>query len=269
MTPSNGSAHAACSEYTARVQDGVGMELRFVREILEGTFTPDLADELISDALDGHPPLQDASDVLAFCRGPLAQLLEARAGAGVRHMVLETLEPVLGASAKRATAPPPAITETAPGSVAIDIDVDGADEKDSTKATVQIPLVSKGEQVSVLIVAGSDQLAETLLRALGEDRVAPRTTNNEQELRRAIFSVIPNLLVVDAAYAPSDVPRGGIATVLKALPVTVQPVVWGADTDYGRGLVEAMKAAGAEAAFLDRTTGIATLLDLVRARLAG
>ena len=266
------------------------MELRFIREVLEGTFAPDLADELLADALDGHPPLRDASDVLTFCRGPLAQVLERRAGAGVRHMVLESLEPVLGASAKRATAPPPSITETAPGSVgaasaamAIDIDLDGdglisleldasSDDDDaatSKKTTVQIPMVSEGGRVGVLIVAKSPRLGDTLVRALGDDRVLPKTTNDSVELRRAIFSVMPNLLVIDAAYEPSDVPRSEIATVMTALPVSIQPVVWGADTDYGKGLVQAMRTLGAEAAYLDRTTGIATLLDLVRARLAG
>lgn len=252
------------------------MELRFVREVLEGTFAPDLADELLSTALDEHP-VKDAADVLALCRGPLATLLEQRAGAGVRHMVLETLEPVLGASVQRNTAPPPAITETAPGSVGLDIDVDmdgdveeeDEDAKSSKKTTVQIPMVSEGGRVTVLIVAGSERLADTLLRALGDDRVDPRTTNDELELRRAIFGVMPNLLVVDAAYDPSEVPRSGIATVLSALPVSIQPVVWGADTEYGQGLVQAMKTVGAEAAYLDRTTGIATLLDFVRARLAG
>lgn len=253
------------------------MELRFVREVLEGTFAPDIADELLSTALDEHP-VHDAADVLALCRGPLAELLEQRGGAGVKHMVLETLEPVLGASVQRNTAPPPAITETAPGSMGgldIDVDIEGDDvEEDddatsSKKTTVQIPMVGAGGRVTVLIVAGSDRLADTLLRALGEDRVEPRTTNDELELRRAIFGVMPNLLVVDAAYDPSEVPRSGIATVLTALPVSIQPVLWGADTEYGQGLVQAMKAVGAEAAYLDRTTGIATLLDFVRARLAG
>lgn len=243
------------------------MELRFIREVLEGTFAPDQADEILSDALEQHPTLETAADVLEFCRGPLAALIEERAGAGMKHAVLESLEPVLGASVKRATMPPPSeITDTAPGSLeGLDIDVDV--DEDKGKTTVQIPM-AEGGRVSVLIIAKSNRLADTLLRALGDDRVVPQTTNDEQELRRAIFSMMPNLLVVDAAYDPSEISRGGVATVMKALPVSIQPVVWGSDTEYGRGLVGAMKAAGAEAAYLDRTTGIATLLDLVRARLA-
>ncbi len=224
----------------------VDKEAHYVREVLEGAFAPEVASELMFDALariGGVPSSTD--EVLAFCRGPLAEVVEARVGSGVRAAILERIEQVLVRRDWSGT------------DIPIDVDEEGA--------TRVMPTVWR-EPVRVLVVAGSGAFAEVLSASLGSGRVAPRTSNGDAaELRRAIFAHAPLLLIVDATSAPS-IDAAELVVLLRGLPDDVAPVIWGIETEYGALLANGLQQFGVSANGLRFGEGVAPLLDLVMAR---
>lgn len=220
-----------------------------MREVLEGAFSPELATQLMFEALQavGSVP-RSQQEVLAFCHGPLAQIVEDLVGGEARGVVLARLDQVLVRGDVTGT------------DIPIDVDIDA-----EPSLTMVMPTVWR-EPVSVLSVSSTGDFAERLHVALGASRVNVVTVDGEAEVRKAVFQRSPLLVVVDAT-APPAMERGSIAAVFRGLPDNVLPVVWGAETEYGDGLANAMQVAGvANAISLRFGEGIPAFMDLVLAR---
>lgn len=231
------------------LQATVRQEVHIVREVLEGAFTPELATQLMFEALQavGNVPTSE-DQVLKFCRGPLAQIVEDMVGEHARAAVLLRLEQVLVKGDSTGT------------DIPIDVDLDP-----EPSLTMVMPTVWR-EPVSVLVVSSTGDFAQRLHAALGAARVTVATVDGETEVRKGVFQMSPLLVVVDATAAPS-MERGAIATAFRGLPDNVLPVVWGAETEFGHGLAQAMLAAGVSNAISLRFgEGIPAFLDLVLAR---
>ncbi len=145
--------------------------------------------------------------------------------------------------------------------VEVDIDVEGGLE---SPVTLRIPVSSK-RPVSVLVVSSTDELASWLTTALGSERVRVRTVREEPELRRAVFSDSPLLVLIDTK-APADIERGTLAAAVRDLPDSVTPVIWAVDDDFGRTLAQNLRAVAVFVVELQRSEGEEPLLDLVRSR---
>jgi hypothetical protein len=231
------------------LQATVRQEVHIVREVLEGAFSPELATQLMFEALQavGDVPTSPES-VLKFCRGPLAQIVEDVVGQDARAAVLVRLEQVLVKGDMTGT------------DIPIDVDLE-----DEPSMTMVMPTVWR-EPVSVLVVSSTGDFAQRLHAALGASRVTVATVDGEMDVRKGVFQMSPLLVVVDATAAPR-MERGAIAAAFRGLPDNVLPVVWGAETEYGDGLANAMRAAGVHAAIsLRYGEGIPAFLDLVLAR---
>lgn len=229
----------------------VDKEVHYVREVLEGAFAPEVASTLMFEVLAASGAMPSTTEeVLAFCRGPLADAIEARVGAAARGAILERLEQVLVRRDWSGTDIP--------------IDVDEAGDLEATRV---MPTVWR-EPVVVLVVAATGAFAELLSASLGRGRVAPHTVDGDgAELRRAVFALEPLLFVVDATAAPS----AGVAelvALLRGLPDSVAPVVWGTETEYGAALIDALREQGVVVNGLRYGEGVGPLLDLILARRA-
>lgn len=228
-----------------------------MREVLEGAFAPNVAAEIMADAHQEGVVLDSVRDVLTFCRGPLAERIVKRGGISVKEAILQRLEQVLVAT-DAPTVPPDSVP---PPDISIEISI-GDDGREDTRV---MPTVHKGP-VSVLVIAGSADFAELLLASLGRTKVAPTTVHTENEIRKAMFSAAPLLVVIDATAAPG-LDRGTIAAALRGLPDNVVSIVWGAETEFGDGLAAALEAAGVPGATsLRYGEGLAPLVDLIMAR---
>jgi hypothetical protein len=239
----------SCGILRGVLQATVRQEVHIVREVLEGAFSPELATQLMFEALQAVGDVPTSADaVLQFCRGPLAQIVEDVVGADARTAVVLRLEQVLVEGNMTGTDIP--------------IDVDFEPEP---SLTMVMPTVWR-EPVSVLVVSCTGDFAERLHAALGASRVTVATVDGEMDVRKGAFQMSPLLVVVDATAAPT-MERGSIAAVFRGLPDHVLPVVWGAETEYGDGLANAMRAAGiGNAISLRYGEGIPAFLDLVLAR---
>jgi len=226
----------------------IRQEVHVVREVLEGAFSPELATTLMFQALQAHGDVpRTPDDVLALCRGPLGAVVEERVGATIRNMVIDRLEQVLVRGSRDGT------------DIPIELDLDG----DPTD-TMVIPVVFQ-EPVSVVVLAAAEDFGRHLLAALGPERVRVKTVTSEDALRKAVFTAEPLLVLIDATQPPSTEPPV-VVTSLKALPDSVQPVVWGTDMEYGADLIRTLVAMGVTANGLVQADGIAPLLDLVLSR---
>lgn len=220
-----------------------------MREVLEAAFSPELATQLMFEALQAVGTIPaSVEEVLSFCHGPLAQIVEDLVGSEARGAVLERLDQVLVRG------------DTTGTDIPIDVDFDA-----EPSLTMVMPTVWR-EPVSVLAVSSTGDFASRLHAALGASRVNVVTVDGEAELRKAVFQRSPLLVVVDAT-APPSMERGAIAAGFRGLPDNVLPIVWGAETEYGDGLANAMRVAGvANAISLRFGEGIPAFLDLVLAR---
>ena len=223
-------------------------EVHIVREVLEGAFSPQLATQVMFEALQQSGAVPGSTEeVLHFCRTGLASVVEEMVGADVREIVLQRLEQVLVKGDRTGT------------DIPIEVDLD------DDSVTMVMPTVWR-QPVSVLVLAGTPHFATQLHAALGDGRVHVTTVDGEEDTRRAVFSSAPLIVMVDAT-APPSIDRGTIATTLRSLPDNVLPVVWGRETEYGDGLEQALQAAGVTATIsLRYGHGIGPLLDLVQAR---
>ncbi len=221
-----------------------------MREVLEGAVAPELATQIMFEALDvvGRVP-SSSEEVMSFCRGPLRSGVASRLGDDIAAIILERLEQVLTTGDRTGT------------DIPIDIDFDDAEPS----VTAVMTTVWR-QPVSVLVLASTKDFAERLFAALGATRVTVRTVATEAEIQKGIFSAAPLLVLVDAT-APPNLARGVVATSFRALPDNALPVVWGRETEYGEGLAVALEAAGIGTSnSLRFSDGIGPLLDLVLSR---
>lgn len=222
-------------------------DMQRMRRGLERVLSPATATGAIFEALDrwqhGVPADRDA--VLALIRGPLTEVLRERVGVDRTAALVRSLEAELEGA----------------GATDLDVDVEIEDEIEDIPETVQMTAVP--HPVSVLIVGATDEFARRLVTALGEDRVKVETVRDEWQVRHAVFSGSPLVVVVDAC-APPAVRPPELAELLAQVPEATLPILWGNETDYGKAM--RAKGLGQRVVSLPRSEGIEPLFDLVLSR---
>src|SRR5690606_4312995 len=103
---------------------------------------------------------------------------------------------------------------------------------------------------------------------LGDDRVRTVSVVDEITFRKAVFAYAPLIVLVDGTSPPSVDPRA-LTAMLRGLPVSAMPVLWGAESGWARAVVPGLEGAGIRLVTLTREEGIEPLLDLVLARFRG
>jgi len=229
-------------------------EVQLVRETLEGIVEPAIATSVLFESLSrwGRGVPEGAEEVLQLVRGPLTELLEARLGPHARTALAE-LEAQLA--------------DLVPAeSLDVDVEIDLGDEpdlQDANEMTAQMTAVQV--PVKVLVVAGYGQFAQRLNASIGAERCHAVTVSSVEELRRTVFRLAPQIVVVDAAQ-PAAVRAHELSQALKGLPDAALSFVWGADSHYGRDLRSQLVQLETDTMFLDRQEGIEPLLDLILSR---
>lgn len=219
-------------------------ELRLVRERLERVLSPSLAGAVLFEALAAGPAPSSAAETLALVEGPLSAALAAHLAEDEARSLVEEIAAVLA----------PAIAQEA--------STEGRPPRADT--TLEIPLPGPAG-VTVVVLSANDQVASRLEGALGPDRVTAVAVRSAMGLRRALDASAPRVVIVDAAHFPSIEPAE-VAQLLAPLPRAVLRAVWGSELPYGAVSITELARLGVAVTPLDRTEGIAPLVDLVRAR---
>jgi hypothetical protein len=213
-------------------------ELRLIQSTIESVLSPALADQTYRDAitaLGGEPAT--SSDVLELVNGPLRVSLARRLGRAAADDVVDDLLATLVT-----TAPPrPA----------------------SAEATRELPL--EREQVCVLVLSSTDALARALAAELGPRRLEVATAGTPEEARAWLATHAAGIVMIDGASFASIEPTS-LPALLAPLPTTTVRAVWAVDAPYGAAALGALVEAHAPVTPLDRREGLATVVDLVRAR---
>jgi hypothetical protein len=210
-------------------------ELRLVQSTLESVLSPELADLTYREATAGGEP-ESPSDVVDLVHGPLRAALGRRLGRSAADDVVDELLATL------VTAAPP--------------------RSPSAEATRELPL-ERG-RVGILVLSSTDALARALAAEL-PDQLAMTTAGTLAEARSALAMVAPRIVLVDGASFASIEPAS-LVQLLAPLPTTTVRAVWAVDAPYGAAALGALVDARATVTPLDRREGLATIVDLVRAR---
>lgn len=230
-------------------------ELRLVREKLESVLAPELAASILFEALTesgGRPP-STGEATLALVEGPLARVLGRRVRTTERDVIVSDLVELLRAIVG------PALTPAQPIHVA----------KYRREHEPTLEVTRDRGAVSVLVLAGKEDLATRLEATLGPGRVSARTLTTRAELSALLGrdSRFPAIVLVDAVEFPAIEPVE-LADLLERTPAGTVHAIWGGDLPYGSMILGELVERRVPATPLDRREGIEPLLDLVRSRRA-
>ena len=222
------------------MSDGA-LELKVVRESLEGLVAPEVAASLLFEALSALGELPSSGQgIRALVDGPLRALLCHQLGDDAGTDAVDQILSRLGGAQQLRSGRDQDITKN----VAL-----------STDAVV------------VLLVSGSRAFLERLLATLGPGHVAPVYASSLDELAKRAARLPPAIIIVDAADFPAIEPAE-LAGTLGTLPPDAVRAIWGVDLPYGMALLAATQRLKLATTPLDRKEGIAPLVDLVRSRRA-
>lgn len=231
------------------------IELRIVRESLEGVVAPSLQSTVMFEALESHGRElpRTTEELLTFVRSSLQDALVKRVGHREASAVVARIEQLLR-SAPTLTPPAEAIDTRTPPS--------GIRHRDRD-VTTEIAIAR--EPVVVLVIAAGGSMVQRLHAALGRSRVTGVTANDVERVRGVTSSYTPPIVLVDATDFPAINPIE-LAGVLAKLPPTTACGVWGADLPYGKSVIAAMAAAESPAVAFARGEGVEPMLDLIKSR---
>ncbi|MDW8245190.1 MAG: hypothetical protein RMJ84_01305 [Sandaracinaceae bacterium] len=235
----------------------IASEIGPIRQCLEAHLSSELSRSILFEALasleEGLP-----FEASAFVFTHLARSLR-------NHLPVQKAEEVLRAVEEK-------LSETALSAQ------EGEEEIELDPITVSVELSAETQQlpavsgpVPVLVLCGpQSRFANRLVLCLGEDRVYAHPVSTIEELRRMIFLWNPLLVVVDAPSS-NHLECAEVAEVLGALPNHVVPVVWGAESPWGKALLERIRPLPEKIppVGLSRSQGIEPLCDLVLSRFRG
>ncbi len=214
-------------------------ELRLLRESLEGTLEPTLAQNVLFEAMErrgGHPP-PDRASLESLAQNELAVVLTERVGARTAADILADIMLSLG----RMPADPPRMR--------------GRDD------TASIPHESTPLGV---LVSASGGVGARLHAAIGPDRMTLTSARNAVA-DAALLRATPAVVLIDgadfAAIEPSE-----LAALLSRVPSTTARLLYGPDLPYGAAVLRAVAEIGESITTLDRREGLAPLLDVIRSR---
>jgi len=231
------------------------IELRIVRESLEGVVAPSLQSTVMFEALESHGRElpRTTEELLTFVRSSLQDALVKRVGHREASAVVARIEQLLR------TAP----TLTPPGGLFDTRTPPSGIRHRDRDVTTEIAIAR--EPVVVLVIASGGSMVQRLHAALGRSRVSGVSANDLERVRSVTSSYVPPIVLVDATDFPAINPAE-VASVLIALPSTTACGVWGADLPYGRSIVLAMAGAESPAVAFTRGEGVEPMLDLIKSR---
>lgn len=213
-------------------------ELRLIQSALESVLTPEVADQTYRDAvsaLGGEPT--SASDTLDLANGPLRVALCRRLGRAAADEVIDDLLATL-------VTPSPS-------------------RSPSAEATRELPL--EGARVRVLVLSSADALARSLETELGAHRLEVGTAGTLEAAQAWLAEHAPAVVMIDGASFATIEPTS-LPALLAALPATTVRAIWAVDAPYGTAALGALVEARASVTPVDRREGLATVVDLIRAR---
>lgn len=227
-----------------------------LREALEGVVAPEVATALIYDALElsGQRPPKSLEETRTFAEHALAEAIRRKVRADQASEILHTIDELFARAIDG-------------DGVAVDVEIDHEawDESDPT-ATTQMAVVQK--PVPVIVLGAGDTFAEKLVVCLGEDRVHTIAVGDEATFRKAVFAYSPLIVLIDGT-SPAAVEPRTLTAMLRGVPVSAMPVLWGAESGWSRAVLPGLESAGVPLVTLTRDEGIEPLLDLVLARFRG
>ena len=232
------------------------IELRIVRESLEGVVAPSLQSTVMFEALESHGRElpRTTEELMKSVRGSLQDALLKRVGHREAGAVVARIEQLLR------TAP----TLTPPGGVYFDTRTPPSGIRNRDR-DITTEIATAREPVAVLVISAGGSMVARLHAALGRSRVSGVHANDADRVRSVTSSYAPPIVLVDATDFPAIDPTE-VADVLSKLPPTTACGVWGADLPYGRSVVFAMAEAGAPAVAFARGEGVEPMLDLIKSR---
>lgn len=227
-----------------------------LREALEGVVAPEVATALIYDALElsGQRPPKSLEETRTFAEHALAEAIRRKVRADQASEILNTIDELFARAIDG-------------DGVAVDVEIDHEawDESDPT-ATTQMAVVQK--PVPVIVLGAGETFAEKLVVCLGEDRVHTIAVGDETTFRKAVFAYSPLIVLIDGT-SPAAVEPRTLTAMLRGVPVSAMPVLWGAESGWSRAVLPGLESAGVPLVTLTRDEGIEPLLDLVLARFRG
>lgn len=232
-------------------------EMVLLREALEGVVAPEVATALLFDALErsGKSPPSTLEETRAFAAHALADAIRRRESPEDASQILERIDAMFERAIDG-------------DGVAVDVEVDEAafDEDENPNATMQMAVVQ--QPVPVVVLGAGGTFAERLTACLGGDRVHAVGVAEAGAFRKAIFSYSPLIVLVDGT-SPAAMEPSVLTEMLRTLPDSAMPVLWGAETGWSRAVLPDLEAAGIPLVTLVRSEGIEPLCDLVLARYRG
>ncbi|UJR80068.1 hypothetical protein [Sandaracinus amylolyticus] len=232
-------------------------EMVLLREALEGVVAPEVATALLFDALEisGRKPPRSLEETRSFAEQALAEAVRRKVRPEDASQILQIIDDLFERAIEG-------------DGVAVDVEVDheaweGASDP---TATAQMAVVQK--PVPVVVLGASDAFAERLTACLGEDRVYAVPVVDEAAFRKAVFAYSPLIVLIDAT-SPAAVEPRALTAMLRGVPLSAMPVVWGSESGWGRAVLPGLEDAGVPLVTLRREEGIEPLLDLVLARFRG
>lgn len=227
-----------------------------LREALEGVVAPEIATALLFDALEisGSKPPRSLEETRSFAEQALAEAVRRKVRPEDASQILRIIDDLFARAIEG-------------DGVAVDVEVDHEawGESDPT-ATTQMAVVQK--PVPVVVLGASEAFAERLTACLGEDRVYAVAVVDEAAFRKAVFAYSPLIVLIDAT-SPAAVEPRALTAMLRGVPVSAMPVVWGSESGWARAVLPGLEDAGVPLVTLRREEGIEPLLDLVLARFRG
>lgn len=233
---------------------GVLAKVMQMRETLEGALSADIAGQLIFDALAEHQGGRPKSvdELLSFVHGPLARGLAS-------HLGPEDAEPLLAQLVAQ--------IEPDDQEVSYELEIDVTDDDANSVDTAEMKTVAE-VPVGVVVFSANPHFGESLVAAMGSQRVEATAAREVAAVRRAVFSLSPVLVIVDATQPPNE-PMEGVVDVVRGLPAQTTPVVWGAELPFGAELSEHLRAQTCEHVSVAREEGIEVIIELVASRQNG
>jgi hypothetical protein len=232
---------------------GARAEIVLIREALEGFIAPEIATALIFDALsEAQTPPASLHETREFVAGPLSQAVRRRLRPDDVTQVIRIMQGVIDAAIDR-------------DGVDVEVEFDPTASSSGIDGGATKPMSTMNMPVPVAVVAEGGSFADRLQLCLGDDRVYAFTVASPAALRKALFSHLPLLAVIDGS-ASEGADAEELADVLRGIPDSVVPVLWAGETAWG----ERLRAhAPRRLVSLDRREGIEPLCDLVLSRYRG
>lgn len=213
-------------------------ELRLIQSVIESVLAPDLADQTYREALAGRGGEPDSpSGVVDLVHGPLRLALARRLGRSAADDVVDDLLATLMTAAPS--------------------------RSPSDEGTRELPL--QRERVCVLVLSATETLARALEAELGREQLEIGTAATPEATRRWLSTHAPGIVLIDGASFASIEPTS-LHALLAPLPTTTVRAIWAVDAPYGAAALGALVDARAPVTPLDRREGLATVVDLIRAR---